>query len=47
LHAIKKKTGEHRAYRVDRIQSAEITDISFTPKYEIELTAKEKNMILN
>lgn len=36
LHAIKKKTGEHRAYRVDRIQSAEITDISFTPKYEIE-----------
>jgi len=36
LHAIKKKTGEHMAYRVDRIQSAEITDISFTPKYEIE-----------
>jgi len=39
LHSIKKNTGEHRAYRVDRIQSAEISDISFTPKYEIELTA--------
>lgn len=46
LHAIKKKTGEHRAYRVDRIQSAEITDISFTPKYEIELTASGPLQIL-
>ncbi len=46
LHSITKNTGEHRAYRVDRIQSAEITDISFTPKYEIELTTSGPLQVL-
>lgn len=39
LYAIKHKTGELRAYRVDRIQGAGVTDLLFTPKYTIELTA--------
>lgn len=38
LHAIKHNTGESRSYRIDRIQGAEITKISFIPKYTIELT---------
>ena len=39
LYAVKHETGEPRAYRVDRIQSAEVTKIAFTPKYAIELSA--------
>lgn len=39
LYAVKHETGENRAYRVDRIQSAEVTKISFTPRYAIELSA--------
>lgn len=39
LYAIKHQTGELRAYRVDRIQSARATDVLFTPRYKIELTA--------
>jgi len=41
LDAIKHETGEERPYRVDRIQSAEITQIVFEPKYLIELTPGE------
>ncbi|MFQ5904500.1 MAG: nucleotidyl transferase AbiEii/AbiGii toxin family protein, partial [Candidatus Binatia bacterium] len=39
LHATKHDTGEARSYRVDRIQGAEVTQIPFTPRYVIELTA--------
>ncbi|MBN1615133.1 MAG: nucleotidyl transferase AbiEii/AbiGii toxin family protein [Deltaproteobacteria bacterium] len=38
LHAIRHDSGEHRAYRVDRIEGASVTDIPFVPKYAIELT---------
>lgn len=38
LYAVKHETGEDRSYRVDRIQSASVTKISFTPRYAIELT---------
>ena len=40
LHAFNVNRGEHRRYRVDRIQGARVTDQTFTPRYEIELTAK-------
>jgi hypothetical protein len=30
--------GEHRSYRVDRIEGARATDESFVPRYAIELT---------
>jgi predicted nucleotidyltransferase component of viral defense system len=39
LYVVKHETGEDRSYRVDRIQSAEVTKISFTPRYAIELSA--------
>lgn len=38
LHAIRADTGEHRSYRVDRMQGAKATDQAFVPKYAIELT---------
>ena len=38
LHAIKHNSGASKSYRIDRIQGAEITKISFIPKYTIELT---------
>ena len=38
LYAVKHETGEPRFYRVDRIQRAEATQVSFTPQYLIELT---------
>jgi hypothetical protein len=38
LHAIRADNRQHRAYRVDQIQSAEVTQKSFTPIYAIELT---------
>ena len=31
-------SGEHRAYRIDQIEGASVTDIPFIPKYAIELT---------
>ena len=37
LYAAKHETGEDRSYRVDRIQNADVTNTSFTPKYAIEL----------
>lgn len=38
LHAIKHPAGEHRAYRLDRIESAAVTNQPFTPKYAMEFT---------
>jgi len=38
LHAVRHDDGEHRAYRIDRIEDASLTEISFVPKYAIELT---------
>lgn len=38
LYAVKHQTGEARSYRVDRIQGAEATQVSFIPRYLIELT---------
>lgn len=40
LHAIRADNDEHRIYRLDRIQGAQITSQSFTPRYEIELTPR-------
>ena len=37
LYAVKHDTGELRAYRVDRIESAEVTNTSFQPRFAIEL----------
>lgn len=38
LHAIRSDSGEHRSYRLDRIQSASVTSQAFAPRYVIELT---------
>jgi hypothetical protein len=38
LHAFNADRGEHRSYRVDRIQGARVTKLIFAPRYEIELT---------
>ena len=38
LYAIRQADGELRAYRVDRVQDAVATDVSFMPQYAIELT---------
>lgn len=38
LHTVRADTGEHRRYRVDRMQGARATDQAFVPKYAIELT---------
>lgn len=38
LYAVKHESGEDRAYRIDRIRNAEVTKISFTPRYAVELT---------
>lgn len=37
LYAIKYKTGEARSYRIDKIQGAQAANISFSPKYTIDL----------
>jgi len=39
LHALRADSGEHRSYRVDRIQSARSTDVPFRPKYAIEFSS--------
>ncbi len=39
LHALRADNGQHRSYRVDRIQGARATNTVFMPKYEIELTS--------
>ena len=38
LYALRHDTNEWRAYRVDRIQGAEITQTPFVPKHAVELT---------
>ena len=38
LHAHNVDRNEHRSYRVDRIQGARVTNQTFTPRFEIELT---------
>lgn len=38
LHAIRVEDRKHRSYRVDKIESAEVTQQSFTPAYAVELT---------
>ncbi len=40
LHAIRVDSGEHRSYRVDRMQDASVTRQSFRPQYLVELTAE-------
>ena len=40
LHAIRSDSGEHRSYRVDRIQHASVTGLSFIPRYLVELTSE-------
>ena len=39
LYAVKHNTGEDRAYRVDRIQAAEVSKVPFDPRYLVELTS--------
>ena len=38
LHAFNTDRGQHRSYRIDRIQGARVTNQGFVPRYEIELT---------
>jgi predicted nucleotidyltransferase component of viral defense system len=38
LHAVRHDSGEHRSYRLDRIEGALATRVPFTPRYAIELT---------
>jgi predicted nucleotidyltransferase component of viral defense system len=38
LHALRSDSGEHRSYRVDRMQSASVTAQAFSPRYVVELT---------
>ncbi len=39
LHAVRHEDGQPRSYRVDRIQNITATNVSFIPRYMIELTA--------
>ncbi len=39
LHAIRSDTREHRSYRVDRIQSVQVTARPFTPTYQVEFSS--------
>ena len=38
LHAVRSDSGDHRSYRVDRLQGASVSNQSFVPRYLIELT---------
>ena len=38
LHAIRSDSGDHRSYRVDRMQDASVTGQSFVPCYLVELS---------
>ena len=40
LHTVRVDNREHRSYRVDKIESAELTQIAFVPRYAIELTER-------
>lgn len=39
LHAVRSDSGEHRSYRMDRMQDASVTGQAFTPRYLVELTS--------
>ena len=39
LDAIRSDSGEHRSYRVDRMQGATVTSQVFAPRYAVELTS--------
>jgi predicted DNA-binding transcriptional regulator YafY len=39
LYAVRHEDGQPRAYRIDRIQGATARNVSFSPRYTIELTA--------
>jgi hypothetical protein len=39
LHAIRSDSGDHRSYRVDRMQGATVTSQVFRPRYAVELTS--------
>ena len=39
LHAIRSDSGDHRSYRVDRMQGATVTSQVFSPRYAVELTS--------
>ncbi|MGH9962361.1 MAG: WYL domain-containing protein, partial [Pyrinomonadaceae bacterium] len=41
LHAIRSDSGEHRSYRVDRMQRALVTAQTFSPRYLVELTPSD------
>ena len=38
LHAVRHESGEHRAYRLDKIETVLVSQTPFVPKYAIELT---------
>ncbi len=38
LHAVRSQNQQHRSYRVDRILGAHITQLTFVPRYTVELT---------
>ena len=40
LHAVRSEDGQHRSYRIDRIQGASVASESFTPRYVVELTSE-------
>lgn len=40
LHAIRSDSGEHRSYRVDKMQNAAVTRQSFAPRYLVELSTE-------
>lgn len=40
LHAIRCDSGEHRSYRLDKIQDASVTRQTFTPRYLVELSTE-------
>lgn len=39
LHAVKSGSGESRTYRVDRIESVQVTSRTFIPRYQIEFSS--------
>ena len=39
LHGIRVDSGEHRSYRVDRIESVRVTNQTFSPRYRVELSS--------
>src|SRR5437588_10400100 len=40
LHALRAHSGEHRSYRIDRMQGATVTAQPFVPRYLVELTTE-------